>query len=76
MHTTPPQGAAAVTASDTVFVDFIGLYVGGAGDVAVVTAKGDTVTLKAVPVGTTIWLHVVKVMATGTTATNIVGLKA
>lgn len=71
-----PQGAAAVTASDTAFVDYVGFYVGGTGDVAVQTAKGDTVTFKAVPVGAVIRLHIVKVLATGTTATSIVGLKA
>ncbi|MBN9534818.1 MAG: hypothetical protein J0H10_15850 [Alphaproteobacteria bacterium] len=71
-----PQGAAAVTASDTAFVDYVGFYVGGTGDVAVQTAKGDTVTFKAMPVGAVIHLHIVKVLSTGTTATNIVGLKA
>lgn len=69
--------AAAVTPSDTTFVDFHGLYVGGVGDVAYVTGAGNTVTLKAVPTGTYLpHIRVTKVNATNTTATNIVGFKA
>lgn len=49
-----------------------GLYVGGAGDVKVTTALGDTVVFKAVPVGTFIPVKVNRVWATGTTATFIV----
>lgn len=56
------------------------LYVGVTGDVAIVAAgdngnsgNGTSVTFKAVPVG---WfpIQVRRIMATGTTATNIVGL--
>lgn len=68
--------AVAVTPSDsTVFTSpFTTLYVGGAGAVAVLMAN-DTVpvTLPAVPVGFIYNLNVVQVMATNTTATNIVG---
>lgn len=65
----------AVTTSDTTAVRFKGLYIGGAGDVTV-QCVGDagTVTFKAVPVGTFLPVTVIKVMATGTTATQIVGL--
>jgi len=69
--------AAAVTPSDTTAVDFYGLFVGGAGDVAVTMAGGGVVTLKGVAAGVLLQnLRVVRVMATNTTATNIVGLKA
>jgi hypothetical protein len=71
-----PADAAAVTASDSTFVDFFGLYVGTGGDVAVVTAKGNAVTFSSVPGGTIIPLRITQVKSTGTTATSIVGFKA
>ncbi len=49
------------------------IYVGGAGDLAVVV-DGVTVTFKAVPVGLIIPVKAQKVKATGTTATLLVGL--
>jgi hypothetical protein len=52
------------------------LYVGGAGNVAITTAGGQTVTLTAVPVGTTIiGVAISKVMSTNTTATLLVGFR-
>jgi hypothetical protein len=67
--------AIAVTASDSTIVKYRALYVGGAGDVAVqMLADGNSVTFKAVPAGTTLWIEVDMVKSTGTTATNIVGL--
>jgi hypothetical protein len=84
----PARFAAAIVPSDTVGLA-IGpgaggyakaLYVGGAGDLVVITVAdatnnglGTAVTFKAVPVG---WfpVQVRAVMATGTTATNIVGV--
>ena len=50
------------------------LYVGGAGNLKVLTVGGDEVTLTAVPVGTFVPVNVLRVFATGTTATNIVAL--
>lgn len=71
-----PLDAAAVTASDvTVLSGVVGLFVGGAGNVAVVTARGTTVAFTGVAAGSTLWLSVTKVKATGTTATNITALK-
>jgi hypothetical protein len=69
-----PDTAAAVTTSDTAPNVFTRLYIGGAGDVAVVTENGNTVTFKAVPVGTQLEIRVKQVLATGTTATYIVGM--
>lgn len=68
--------AAAVTPSDSTALSNAtsGLYIGGAGDVAVTMVSGNTVTFKAVPVGTVLKVSVTKVMATNTTATNIVAL--
>lgn len=66
--------AAAVTTSDTGPNVFTRLYIGGAGNVAVVTEAGNTVTFTAVPVGTQLDIRVKQILATGTTATNIVGM--
>lgn len=53
-----------------------GLYIGGAGNVAVVHSAGSTaVTYIGVPVGTILPVEVTRVMATNTTATNIVALR-
>jgi len=70
-----PNGAAAITTSDTAELQLVGLYVGGTGDVKVDDALGNTVTFKAVPVGTTITCRITRVYATLTTATNLVGFK-
>ena len=45
------------------------LYVGGAGNVSVVTEGNDVITFNAVPAGTTLPIQVVRLRATGTTAT-------
>lgn len=50
------------------------LYVGGAGNVSVVTIGGDIVTFFAVPVGTVLPIQVIRLRATGTTATNVLAL--
>lgn len=66
--------AVAVTPSDTAQQNFAGLYIGTIGDVAVKGKSGVAVTFKAVPAGTFIPMNVNTVMATNTTATNILGL--
>ena len=50
------------------------LYVGGAGDLAVVTSSGSEVTLVGVLAGSFIPVQVLRVESTNTTATNIVAL--
>jgi hypothetical protein len=50
------------------------LYVGGAGNVSVVTIGGDIATFFAVPVGTVLPIQVVRLRATSTTATNVMAL--
>ena len=63
--------AAAVTPSDTVNLSKPGtLYIGVSGDVKVLTMGGDTVTYLGVPIGF-LPVAVLRVFATGTTATNI-----
>ena len=74
--------AAAVTPSDTINIPSITggtnngcvLYVGGYGDVKVDTIGGDTVTFVGVNGGTFFPVQVLRVYATGTTATNIIAL--
>lgn len=51
-----------------------GLYIGGAGNVAVITRAGQTVTLSAMAVGVVHPIQVSHVKSTNTTATNIVAL--
>lgn len=71
------RDALAVTKSDSTLVSFFGFYVGGTGDVAVVTSQqgpsGLPVIFKSVPAGQIIPLAVCRIMSTNTTATNIVG---
>lgn len=66
----------AVTASDaTILPQTRGLWVGGAGDIAVIFA-GDSaaVTITGVVAGTLLPFQVTKVMSTNTTATAITAL--
>ena len=72
----PAVKAVALTASDaTVYPAFRSLYVGGAGNVALVLAEDTAaVTFVAVPAGTVLPFSFTKLMATNTTATDIVGL--
>lgn len=68
------RGAFAITTSDSADNTADALYIGVTGDVAVVTrSRGTSVVFKAVPVGV-LRINVLKVLATGTTATNILGL--
>jgi hypothetical protein len=71
------KDAVAVTphdSNDQTNLPCDGLYVGGAGDVNVITREGTTVLFKAVPVGTTIPIGVKRVKGTNTDATHIVAL--
>lgn len=69
--------AVAVTPSDTVVFSppLRGIWVGGAGALAVTTQDGTVVTFAAVPAGTLVPIAASKVMSTNTVATNIVGFK-
>jgi len=66
--------AESITKSDTANNAYSAIYVGGTGDVAVVTENGTTVTFKAVPVGVVLPIRTQKVLA-ATTATLLVGFK-
>ena len=72
----PALRATAVTPSDSTELTGVrALYVGGAGNVAVIL-KEDTVavTFVAVPAGSILPLAAIRVMSTNTDATNIVAL--
>jgi len=67
--------AIAVTPSDTVLQAYEGIYIGGAGNLTVIMESGQSALFTAPPVGTLLPIRVKQVMATGTTATAIVGLR-
>jgi len=74
-QTAPAQEAIAVTPHDTNNIDPArGLYIGGAGNVKVVTARGTTTTFVGVAAGSILPVGVTRVFSTDTTATNIVAL--
>lgn len=50
------------------------LFVGGEGNIKVTTSSGSTVTFNGIAAGTFMPVSVLKVWATGTTATNIIAL--
>lgn len=71
----PAGGAFAVTPSNTTKFRANALYVGTAGNVAVTMEDGSQVTFNTVPAGSVLPLRVSQVLATGTTASNIIGLR-
>lgn len=78
LNITPAEKAEAITPSDsTSFTPYYrGLYVGGAGNVAVLpVGQTATVVFQGIPAGTILPIIVSKVLSTGTTATRIVGLR-
>lgn len=70
-----PSDFANITPSDSALVSLAGLIVGVAGNVTAITRKGTSV-LFTCQAGQTIVGDFVQVMSTGTTASNIVGVKA
>jgi hypothetical protein len=77
----PCRNFAAITPSDTASLSNVTrfIYVGVTGDVVLVPDDGSAiganpVTFKAVPAGTFMPVRTPQVMATGTTATNLVAL--
>jgi hypothetical protein len=70
-------GAAQdITPSDTTELSAVSvIYVGVTGNIALVTANGDEVTLQNAQAGSVIPVRVKKVKATGTTATGLIALQ-
>jgi hypothetical protein len=72
----PASHGFAVTPSDSALLAETtrGIYVGTGGTIAALMLSGAGVTFAAVPGGTTLPVRLTKIMATGTTASDIVAL--
>jgi hypothetical protein len=75
--TSPALSATALSPSDTVNLTsgFKSLYVGGAGDITLVTYSDEVVTFVGVLAGSILPVVGYRVNSTGTTATSIVALR-
>jgi hypothetical protein len=72
------EGGVAVTASDTAddpAGPFSGLFSGAGGSIKVRTISKDDVTFTNVPAGVVLPIACKRVFVTGTTATNVLGLR-
>lgn len=74
--TVSARRASAITTSDTATSEdpTRGIYVGSAGNIKVDMVSGGTVTFANVPSGVILPIQVTRVYATGTTATQMIGL--
>lgn len=72
----PANNAASVTPSDSTDLANVAraLWIGGAGDVSLVTVGGQTVTFAGVPAGAIVPIRTARVRSTSTTATSILAL--
>lgn len=73
----PPNHNAAVTPNDSTDLPngiANALYIGGAGDVTLITKGGDTVLWAGLQAGGYVITRVARVKSTGTTATSILAL--
>lgn len=72
----PAIGAVAVTPSDSVDLELVsrGLWVGTGGNLALEMQDGSSVTITNVADGTLLPFRVLRVNATGTTASGIIAL--
>ena len=68
------QTGAAIVPSDTTLLNVRGIYVGVTGNISLLTAGGNAITLTAVLAGTILPIETSRINATGTTATSLVGL--
>lgn len=74
---TPATRAQPITPGDGLDLPHVtrAIYVGGAGDLRVMMCAGDVVTLAGAQAGMVYPLRLRQVLATGTTATGLVGLR-
>lgn len=72
----PKGGAFAITPHDTndLTTGATAVYIGGAGNMKVITSLGQTVTFVGLVAGTILPVRVSRVFSTDTTATSLVGL--
>lgn len=75
--TSPTGAATAISPSDVTPLARTtrAIFVGGTGNLRLTLASGDTVTLNNVQAGMVYPLRATLVLATGTTATGLVGLR-
>jgi hypothetical protein len=75
-HTKYAESAFAITPDDNndLANPTRGIYVGSAGDVAVVMVNGESVTFSTLAAGIVHPIGVKRVKSTGTTAANIIGV--
>ncbi|MEX0338907.1 MAG: hypothetical protein AB3N11_07700 [Arenibacterium sp.] len=75
--TAPAQNAEVIIPSDTNELAFAtrAIYVGVGGSISIVLLSGDTAILNNVQAGVLYPIRARQVMATGTTATSIIGLR-
>jgi hypothetical protein len=66
-----PGDAELITTSDTVTFNPSVLYIGGTGNVRVLTAQGTDIVFPSVPAGFILPVQVIRVYATNTTATSM-----
>ena len=67
--------AFVITPSDSTVHRAQAVYVGGAGNIAVKTEDGTTLTFSGAQAGTILPVKTSQVLATGTTATNLIGFR-
>lgn len=74
--TMPAQAAYEITTTDTTAFasPFRALYIGGAGNVALITFGGASITFNGLLAGSILPVGGQRVNATNTTATNLVGI--
>lgn len=72
----PAQHLFLITPSDTTYLHYVtrAIRVGSAGDVAVLTSGGETITIANCQDGEILPVMAVKVYSTNTTATDLMGL--
>lgn len=65
-----------ITPHDSNYLEQVtrGIYVGTTGNLEVQDTRGNAATFVAVPAGTVLALRATRVLSTGTTASNIVGM--
>ena len=73
----PATACEVITPNDITELSYAtrGLYVGGQGDVALRLVSGDTATLVNAQAGAFYPVRVIQVLATGTTASNLLGMR-
>lgn len=73
----PALGAEAITPSDSTELTYLtrGIFVGQTGDLTVRMFKGETITLRNVQAGMVYALRASQVLASGTTASDLIGLR-